>query len=276
MGIEDRIRFDGKRVLVTGAASGMGEAAAGILSGLGAEVHTLDINKPKESYDGFFEVDLKSPTAIEEAASAFVAGGAVDVLFSCAGVAQTFPPLDVFLINFVGNRALTEALHMPRGGVVSIISSGAGVGYQMNMENIMTVLAIPDFAGTKAWAQANMPTVREGYSLSKECLIVYTQMRGMQVATEQGIRMNCIAPGPTDTGMMPAIVSDMGEDYMNAFPKPLLGRNATPAEQAWPLVLLASDPMNIVSGNVLWTDQGFAGGLFTGQVDLSILMPPTK
>jgi len=65
----------------------------------------------------------------------------------------------------------------------------------------------------------------------------------------------------------------MGEEYMHRFPKPLYGRNATAAEQAWPLVVLNSDVMNIVTGNVVWTDQGFWGGLMTGQIDVSILMP---
>jgi NAD(P)-dependent dehydrogenase (short-subunit alcohol dehydrogenase family) len=275
MTIEQALRFDGQRVVVTGAASGMGEAAARILGELGAEVHAVDVREPKVPVATFHLTDLKSPTAIEATAAAITAGGAVDSLFNCAGIAQTFPPVDVMLVNFLGLRHLTEALlpSMPRGAAIACISSGAGIGYLANMATVMELLAINDHAKALEWCETHPTEIREGYSFSKECIIGYTMQRGMQVAREQGIRINCIGPGPTDTGMMPAIVSDMGQDYMDRFPKPLLGRNATAEEQAWPLVLLNTSVMGVVSGNIIWTDQGFAGGLFTGQIDISEIMP---
>ena len=64
----------------------------------------------------------------------------------------------------------------------------------------------------------------------------------------------------------------LGADYFVRFPYPLLGRIATPDEQAWPLVLLNSPLNAVVTGSVLYTDQGFAGGLFTGSLDASDLM----
>jgi len=98
-------------------------------------------------------------------------------------------------------------------------------------------------------------------------------MRAVPLATEHRIRINCIGPGPTDTAFLPAVVEDMGEEYFAAFPKPLYQRNSTPEEQAWPLVWLNSDLAGIVTGECVWTDQGFAAGLFTGQIDASRLMP---
>jgi NAD(P)-dependent dehydrogenase (short-subunit alcohol dehydrogenase family) len=268
--------YSGQKVLVTGAASGMGEATARILGELGAEVHALDRREPKVDCAAFYETDLMDPAAIEKSAAAVSEGRPVDKLFNCAGIAQTFPPVDVMLVNFLGLRHLTEALvpRMPDGAAIANISSGAGIGWQANMENVMRLLAVTEHAAAKQWCEEHRAEIREGYSFSKECIIVWTMMRGMQLATERRMRMNCIAPGPTETGMMPDIVSDMGQEYMDNFPKPLLGRNATPEEQAWPLVFLNSDRANVVNASMLYTDQGFAGGLFTGQVDIAAIMPP--
>jgi hypothetical protein len=51
---------------------------------------------------------------------------------------------------------------------------------------------------------------------------------------------------------------------VDAYPNPLFGRITTPEEQAWPLVLLNSPRNTGVTGTVLFTDQGVAGGLMTG------------
>ncbi len=266
--------YEGKRVLVTGAASGMGEATAAVLGTLGAEVHTLDIRNPTVANAAFYETDLRDPSSIDAAVAALTADGPIDRLFNCAGIPQTFPHVEVMLVNFLGLRHLTDALlpHIVDGGAIASISSGAGIGWMQNMALVMELLAIPDFGGAHVWCENNVDRIGSGYAFSKECIIVWTQMRSMALAQERHIRINCIAPGPTDTGMMPAIAQDMGQEYMDAFPKPLFGRNATAAEQAWPLVALNSDALSVVSGTVLYTDQAFAGGLFTGQVDVSKIM----
>ncbi len=66
--------FAGRRVLVTGAASGMGEATARILGELGAEVHALDVRRPAVPHAAFYEVDLRDPTAIDGAVAVLASG----------------------------------------------------------------------------------------------------------------------------------------------------------------------------------------------------------
>ena len=87
----------------------------------------------------------------------------------------------------------------------------------------------------------------------------------------QGIRLNCISPGPTDTPMMPAF-EDMagGGQIIDLFAQGL-GRRSTPAEQGWPMIFLNSDAASYISGENLNTDGGMFGGIISGQVDLAAL-----
>ena len=110
------------------------------------------------------------------------------------------------------------------------------------------------------------------YGLSKEAINAYTAVRSFTLAA-QGIRINCLNPGPTDTPMMPAFEQANGVDFMREFPKPI-GRNSRPEEQAWPLVFLGSPRASYVTGVSVFADGGFTGALFTGQVDFARLMPP--
>ena len=139
--------------------------------------------------------------------------------------------------------------------------------------NIFQLLAITDHAEAKAWCEAHPEIVKEGYSFSKECIIVWTMMRCVDLAEQRTIRINAIGPGPTDTAFMPDVVKQLGQEYFDNFPKPLYGRNATAEEQAWPLVYLNSDIASIVTGQIVWTDQGLAGGLFTGKIDPTRMIP---
>jgi len=104
-------------------------------------------------------------------------------------------------------------------------------------------------------------------------LIVWAMHRSISLAEERGIRINCIGPCPTRTAFMDDAIAALGEEYFENFPYPLLGRMATAEEQAWPLVLLNSPLNAVVTGAVLYTDQGFAGGAFTGSLDPSSVMP---
>src|SRR5260370_9813156 len=58
--------------------------------------------------------------------------GKVDALFNCAGLPQTFPPLDVMKVNYIGTRYLTERVLplMPGGSAICSISSNGGLGWR--------------------------------------------------------------------------------------------------------------------------------------------------
>src|SRR6478609_1647610 len=107
--MDDVLGYEGAAVVVTGAASGMGAAAAQILVDLGAEVTALDIRPTTVPVANFLEVDLRDREAIEATAAAI--GGPIDALFSCAGLpGPPFSELDTMRVNFVGARHLAQQL----------------------------------------------------------------------------------------------------------------------------------------------------------------------
>ena len=272
--MSDILGYNGKRVIVTGCFSGMGEATAKLLLDLGAEVHGLDFKKSSLSLASFNNVDLRDAGSIEAGVAAI--GGKVDALFNCAGLPQSFPPLDVMKVNFIGLRHLTEQVLplMQAGGAIVSIASTGGLGWSRRIPTNMEMITTQGFKGGVDWCEANIDTVAEGYSFSKENVIVWTQYMGAHLI-KKGIRINCTLPSPTQTPMMATFVAASGKDVIDAAAQPM-GRYSTPEEQAAGLVLLNSNLASIVNGVVFPVDGGFMGGVATGQVDLSVMMRRAK
>ena len=266
----DVLGYAGKRVVVTGCFSGMGEATAKLLIELGAEVHGLDYKDASLPLASFNNVDLRDPASIEAGVAAI--GGKVDALFNCAGLPQSFPPMDVMKVNFIGLRHLTEQVVplMSEGGAIASIASTGGLGWSRRIPTNMALVTTEGFQGALDWCEANADTVREGYAFSKENVIVWTQYMGAHWI-KRGIRINCTLPSPTETPMMATFHAASGKDVVDAAAEPL-GRYSTAAEQAGGLVLLNSALAGIVNGVVLPVDGGFMGGVATGQIDLSMMM----
>jgi len=272
----DILGYKGKRVIVSGCFSGMGEATAKILLDLGAEVHGLDFKPSALPLASFNQIDLRDAASIEAGVAAI--GGKVDALFNCAGLAGggAFPAMDTFKVNFIGTRHLTDQVVplMGEGGAIVSIASTGGLGWSRRIPVHMELLQTKGFQAAVDWAEAHPEHVAEGYAFSKEAVIVWTQFMGAHLI-KQGIRINCSLPSPTQTPMMATFHATSGKEVVDAAAEPL-GRYTTPAEQAGPLVLLCSNAAGVVNGVVLPVDGGFMGGLATGQVDISKMMGKPK
>lgn len=260
--------YEGKRVLVTGCYSGMGEATAKIVRSLGAEVVAADIKRPSFDFAAFHEIDLRDFGAIDQLVAEVAGSGPLDRLFYCAGLPGNRQPVDVMTVNFIGLKYTAEHCvpHMPRDGAIASISSAAGMAYMMAMDKLVPFVSIDDPAEARAWVEKHQgEDWFESYSFSKMSTIVYTLRRAASLTPETGIRINCLSPGPTDTPMMKDFIEVAGKDFMDAFPKPI-GRNSTPEEQGWPMAFLNSDAASYINGENLYTDGGGAAGMMTGAI----------
>src|ERR1700729_1649062 len=157
----DLVNYKNKRVVVSGCFSGMGEATAKLLLTLGAEVHGLDYKDSSLPLASFNRVDLRDPGSIDAVVQKV--GGKVDALFNCAGLPQTFPPVEVMKVNYAGTRRLIERVVplMKPGSAIANVASTAGLGWSRKMAVIMPLLKIENFEDIVKWCEANLETVRE-------------------------------------------------------------------------------------------------------------------
>jgi NAD(P)-dependent dehydrogenase (short-subunit alcohol dehydrogenase family) len=257
MTLFDAFRYDGKRALVIGGATGMGAATAELLQSAGAEVVVMD----------YAEVSLPDVTAIHvnlaEKASIDAAldqvRGPIHALFACAGVADGTPGIEK--INFIGHRHIIDRLLaddlLPRGSAIGFISSAAGLGWESNLARLQAYLATPDFEAAVEWIATNGGA---DYMSTKQAMCAYVASSAFPFM-KRGIRINAICPGPTDTPLAQAnkeLWLGFGADYRDE-----LGVSASsPLEQAYPLVFLCSEAAAVISGITLVTDIGyFAAGV---------------
>ena len=252
MSIFDAFRFDGKRVLVVGGATGMGAAAAELVLDAGAEVVVMDY--AEVGLDGVtaIQVNLAERDSIDRAVEE--CGGPVHAIMACAGVADGTPGIE--RINFVGHRHLIDRMielgHLGPGGSIAFISSAAGLGWEANMEAIKGALETTDFDSGAAWFHENE---KADYYHTKQVVCAYVASQAFPML-QKGIRINAICPGPTETPL--ALANEdtwlaFGSDYREA----LDISASTPEEQAYPLVFLCSDAAVAVNGITMITDAGY-------------------
>lgn len=262
--------LEGRRCVVTGAASGIGDAVARLLIDSGAEVVSLDLQKPSAPVAEHVECDLSDPAEIRSAAAQI---GALDVLCNVAGVPGTRPAELVIKVNFLGPRLLTETLlpAIRSGGAVVNVASTAGFRYQERLPQLLEWLSTDSFESGLEWYQRNplhesAPEDVGSYGISKEVMTAYTMAAaGRQLG--KGVRVNAVSPGPVETPILGDFEASMGKPVLDWI-KDTVGRHARPSDLAPIVGFLASPAAGWVNGINVVADGGMLASMVTGTVAL--------
>ncbi len=261
MGGIEQFRYDGKRALVVGGATGMGAATAQTAAALGAEVVVMDYAPIPYETALALQVDLRDRASIDRALEQV--GGPVHALFSAAGVADG---PDMMRINFIGHRYLIERMvaagQLPRGAAICFISSLAGMGWENDLPRLQEFLATPDYESAEAWVAAHESEGFIHYGFSKQAINAYVATQAYPLLAK-GVRINAICPGPTDTPLARANADlwlAFGKDYRDA-----TGCDVhTPEQMANTMAFLNSDAACGISGVTLLVDNGHLMASLTG------------
>ena len=233
------VRFNGKRVFVTGAASGIGAATVELFTQEGAQVVGVDIT-PREN---IVPCDVADPASIEQAmATAVERLGGLDVCCNVAGI-NVFSKLDDLSLE-LWNRHLAVNL---TGAM--LVTQAALPHLRESRGNVVTVASISGIQGQP---------YNSAYCASKGGLILLMKSLAVELASA-GIRVNCVCPGGVDTALSAGATSSLPPDADVSLFTRMMGvipGFMPPGDVADAIAYLASDAAASVTGTALVIDRG--------------------
>lgn len=241
------MRFKDKVVIVTGGASGIGEASVRAFAREGAKVVIADFADHGQALADelgadkalFIKIDVTDSEAVQAMITQTVAQfGRLDVMFANAGIAADGP------IDELEESAWQRTIDINLGGVYlcdkyaiqQLLKQGGGV--------IVNCGSIHSHVGKRGVT---------AYAAAKGGVKLLTQTLGIEYGAK-GIRVNAVCPGYIDTPLLNHIPDDAKEKLVALHPMGRLGRAE---EVANAVLFLASDEASFVTGSSLMVDGGY-------------------
>jgi NAD(P)-dependent dehydrogenase (short-subunit alcohol dehydrogenase family) len=228
-----------RRVLITGASTGIGWAVADRLAAAGHTPIGLARSRPDDFPGEFYEVDLADRAATAEVLNRIVASGKIDAVVNNAGLARfarigSIDLDDLFATYDLNVRAAVQVVQAVLPGMLA-----AGWGRIVNVSSL-TTLGVPE---------------RTPYAASKAALDAATRIWAGELA-QTGITVNAVAPGPVETEMFRER-SPMGSEREGLLLEKIpLRRVGTPREIAHAICALLDEDAGYITGQIIRADGG--------------------
>jgi NAD(P)-dependent dehydrogenase (short-subunit alcohol dehydrogenase family) len=251
-------RLEGKVVVITGAASGIGREAALLFSDEGARVCVADMDEEagertaSECRDAFFvraDVTKGDSVAAMYRATAERYGG-IDVLYNNAGIS----PNDDAGILETEEEAWQRVQDVNLKGVYLCCKHGIPYLLERGGGSVINVASFVAILGAA--------TSQISYTASKGAVLSMSRELAVQFA-RQGVRVNALCPGPVETPLLMGIFGDDPAAYERRRVHLPMGRLAQAREIAYGALFLASDESSYVTGSTFLVDGGLTAAYVT-------------